>query len=752
METANARRLKAAWWTKRRLTVVLWAALLVIPLLIGLTWGDALDDSAYVTLEHARSLAAGGGLTYDPLAGEQTLLQSPLYVLALWLPARLGVPLPQAGVALSALGWGVTAVALYSFGQAINRPLAAVVAAALVVFSPVVVPTLGMEISWVVALAWVAMASTAKRQWTVQACALAALLYVGFDLSALALAALLLIVQWVERKRFPLGLSLALAVALLGWALMAAWRIVPPLPEFRLNLAEWERGIRRLLDESSLYWLSLLPMGFGLLAVARKALWAGVLWVAAVVLSGDAVAGATLATLGLFLVGLGADWIIKWIEAHYVPRLDRLTLAVVVALVAGLPLGIAQLSSLVQRYQLKPVVRLELERQAADWLRAHSEPTAMVLSSQRVGFLADRAALAWDGGMSQPAELARLMRALTENPPAYGVSFRSIAWDRMVRTGWFEDRYEPVQSFASPYDSASPFTVWSYRSSVFDRGERQPLSVRLPDSGGLVGYRYWPNRIQPGDAVYVSLFFESAQSLDGSFRTLVQVLSPQDGVAWAQQGAVAQRSVLVDWWQTEQIVVDRFALTATGDIPIGAYHLDVTMMTPDWQAPVPMYQGDDTLPIDRITLGYVVVPWQGSLDNAEPVGANLGNQIVLLGFEVAGSFSPGGGFDVTLYWEARRPPEDDYVAFVHLLDENGQVVASHDGPPVDGRYTTRAWLPGDVVPDVHHVVLDPDIPPATYRLQAGLYQWPSLERLPVWDRQGIEQPDRVVILQTVELW
>jgi hypothetical protein len=32
-----------------------------------------------------------------------------------------------------------------------------------------------------------------------------------------------------------------------------------------------------------------------------------------------------------------------------------------------------------------------------------------------------------------------------------------------------------------------------------------------------------------------------------------------------------------------------------------------------------------------------------------------------------------------------------------------------------------------------------------------MYPWPSLERLPVWDSQGVEQMDRVVVLQSVEV-
>jgi hypothetical protein len=140
------------------------------------------------------------------------------------------------------------------------------------------------------------------------------------------------------------------------------------------------------------------------------------------------------------------------------------------------------------------------------------------------------------------------------------------------------------------------------------------------------------------------------------------------------------------------------------------------------------------------------------MDLAQPVGANFGDQINLLGFEAGDKLSPGTeSLEVTLYWEARQPPADDYVVFVHLVNANGDLVGSHDGPPMDRRYPTGAWLPGEVVPDVHLILLDPGIPVGIYRLQVGMYRWPSLERLPVWNTRGVEQRDRVIALQSIEI-
>jgi hypothetical protein len=457
----------------------------------------------------------------------------------------------------------------------------------------------------------------------------------------------------------------------------------------------------------------------------------------------------------LFLAGLGIDWLIKWMDARNAVRLDRLMLAVSLVLIVGLPLGTAQASSLYQRYQSRPVVRQELEQRAGDWLRVHSEPTETVFGSERIGYLADRSIYPWDGGESDRAELLSLMKALKETRPGYWVSFKSISWGHLMRTDWFQDSYAYLKKFESPYDATSPVTIWGYRLRAFDSGEHRPLSldVHLPGGVDLVGYSYWPDRIQPGDAVSVTLFLQATRPITESFQTVVWATLPDDGVTWGQQDTIVSVGDLMDSQQTGEVIAKQLVLTTTAGIPIGVYHINVSVeaVRDSQHAVLPIYRGDDTSPLDRVILGNVTVPWQYRLDTVQLVDANFGNQIGLLGFEAVDSLSPGSEFDVTLYWEARQPPDDDYVVFVYLLDANGQSVAQHDGPPVNGRYNTRMWLPGEVVPDVHSIALAPDIPAGTYRLYAGLYRWPDLERLPVWDSQGIEQADRVIFLQPVQV-
>lgn len=747
------------WWSRIRpyAKATLWLTLSIVPLVTALVWGAYLSDEAYVTFRYTRNLVLGRELVY----GVQTPSRSPLYALMLWPPASLGVSLPQAGLVLSALAWSAAAWATFSAGCAMRRPATAALSAALLAFNPVTVTTLGLEIPWAIALAWIALAASIKHRWNIQTCTLALMLITHFDLVTLALALLVVIVQWIERRRFPLVPILILVLVAAGCGLLAVWQIIAPPSLPNLNLAEWEHLVRQMLSENELYWLFLPPCLCGmaeLLSTTRKAWIGGLLWGAASILIGGPAAQAMITTLGLFLAGLGVHWIIKRIEAHKLTHLDRVSLTLGVMLIAGLPLGIAQVSSLAQRHQLRPVIRQELEEQAADWLRVHSEPTAMVFGSERLGYLADRATFP-RFGHTNDQDIPQLLKALGENPPKHLVSFHNIPWKRLTQTRWFQDTYAPSQEFSSAYEVTSPLTIWSRRPEPLDAEERHPLNVRLPGDVALIGYALQTQHIQPGDTVGVTLFLRPTRPVTESLRPIVQMSIPQgsgDWQNWWQVDSTGDYGVPMDWWLPGETISAEFELAVNEELPMGAYRLDVLVLSQDTESYLAMYKDGDTSPVDRVWLGYVAVPWQGearnaALDRAKPANAKFGDQITLLGIKVEESVAAGGELEVTLYWSTQQQPENDYVVFVHLMDEAGQPVASHDGSPMDGRYPSRAWFPGDVVPDSHRLTVDPTTPAGTYRLQVGLYHWPSLERLHVWDSEGNEQADRSLFLQQIEV-
>jgi hypothetical protein len=113
----------------------------------------------------------------------------------------------------------------------------------------------------------------------------------------------------------------------------------------------------------------------------------------------------------------------------------------------------------------------------------------------------------------------------------------------------------------------------------------------------------------------------------------------------------------------------------------------------------------------------------------------FGDRIELVGFDLnstqPGSFKRGSYVELSLMWRPLAPIPQNYTVFVQLLAEDGTVVWQADRQPVNGTLPTSIWTRGAEVRDNYGLVASNDWPPGRYRLIAGMYLWPSLERLPV---------------------
>jgi hypothetical protein len=128
-------------------------------------------------------------------------------------------------------------------------------------------------------------------------------------------------------------------------------------------------------------------------------------------------------------------------------------------------------------------------------------------------------------------------------------------------------------------------------------------------------------------------------------------------------------------------------------------------------------------------------------------GARFGAVVELIGYTVGTvAFKPGDEVPIDLYWRALRGIEGDYTVFVHLFDEGGAFVTSHDTRPVVGAFPTTLWTPDNVVVDSRTFPLPADLPAGTFALRVGLYELETLARLPAYDGEGERLVDDAVWL------
>ena len=105
---------------------------------------------------------------------------------------------------------------------------------------------------------------------------------------------------------------------------------------------------------------------------------------------------------------------------------------------------------------------------------------------------------------------------------------------------------------------------------------------------------------------------------------------------------------------------------------------------------------------------------------------------------------------VTLYWWAARTPSQSYTVFTQVLDSEGNLVVGHDSSPADGAAPTHTWVPGHVYVETHIIELPLNLPPGTYHVVAGMYDF-NLRRLVATGPDASIFENNAVPLEEIEL-
>lgn len=205
-------------------------------------------------------------------------------------------------------------------------------------------------------------------------------------------------------------------------------------------------------------------------------------------------------------------------------------------------------------------------------------------------------------------------------------------------------------------------------------------------------------------------------------------------------------------WQPGTIYRTRRTLQLPGGTPEGAFALEMALTANRDGEPLPAWAetGEtwpDFVPMMRFTLDHPV-PLSASIET--PRIEELEYGIRLLGYSLEKrTWRPGETLTITLFWQPREAIQPNLVVFVHLMNEQGNLVAQHDSVPDQGRRPTPFWQPGALVVDPHPVPLPVDLPPGNYALWIGMYKWPEIQRLQVL--QGAAAGDDRILLGMIQV-
>jgi len=199
-------------------------------------------------------------------------------------------------------------------------------------------------------------------------------------------------------------------------------------------------------------------------------------------------------------------------------------------------------------------------------------------------------------------------------------------------------------------------------------------------------------------------------------------------------------------WQPGEVIVDTYRLTIPDEVPhsqawmvqVNFYHMRDGrwfLFTQNGQV-----VGDQAI-LEWVRVGASEPPKMPPDARLEPLSV-FGEAAALPGAQIT---PEEHGLRVTLWWEALAPPGGDYTVFLHLVDGEGRLVATGDGPPLAGGFPTRLWRSGDRLADGHVIPFPPDLPSGVYTVQVGWYDPTTGVRLPAMQEEERLPQDAVVV-------
>ena len=117
--------------------------------------------------------------------------------------------------------------------------------------------------------------------------------------------------------------------------------------------------------------------------------------------------------------------------------------------------------------------------------------------------------------------------------------------------------------------------------------------------------------------------------------------------------------------------------------------------------------------------------------------SETGDAIRLQGYSLLNDHLAAGDIaQITLFWRVERTPGRRYKVFLHALDEGNHIVGQRDSEPGGGALLTTLWPPGEIIADNYGLPIHPATAPGAYRVEVGLYDAQTGQRLTTPDGES----------------
>jgi 4-amino-4-deoxy-L-arabinose transferase-like glycosyltransferase len=274
-------------------------------------------------------------------------------------------------------------------------------------------------------------------------------------------------------------------------------------------------------------------------------------------------------------------------------------------------------------------------------------------------------------------------------------------------------------------------------------GELAPVDHRvhkdLTDSLRILGYNSVPDRVVLASTVLLDLFWQAIEKPIVDYRVAVALVDMQGSRVYQQVAEPANGRHPFSAWGKGEIIIDKRSAVVPVNTHVGQHQLFVALVDPETQ-----------LQKAEVCLGSVLVvdrPRRFTLPLVEhQVNSIFDGKVKLLGYELTPAVAaPGAYVHVVLYWQAERPMQTSYTAFVHLVDDKQHIWGQMDSIPGRGTVPTTGWLQGEVIIDSYDVPIAEGAPDSSYHIEVGLYDAANGQRLAVAGSGGDVLGDSIVL-------
>lgn len=308
-----------------------------------------------------------------------------------------------------------------------------------------------------------------------------------------------------------------------------------------------------------------------------------------------------------------------------------------------------------------------------------------------------------------------------------------------------------VFSTLAPFRYIFPAYARPKQLSASEMEQMEPLHIQFGKKIELLGYKMEADEALSGSTVPLTLYWRCLSEMEQDYDLTIEILGPESRVYGALRLHPGHGNFPTSLWEEGESFREAYRISIDRNVP-----------TPSWAYfKVSFRSGDSTR--DRLitfdaegnrtsaTFGQLIVRASDIPQIEHRIHYELDGKVALVGYRIDPPPKFSRELEVTLYWQALADMETDYTVFVHLIDEQGQLVNQVDSQPRNGLFPTSIWREGEVIKDKHTVSLPPTISGERYSIRLGLYDLLTMERLPAFDHNGSRMLHDVIVLKDVQL-